>query len=62
MGYVYSRELDYGALHDFKKKQKFGLLKGLDHSKISYRSFRKDFYEESEEVRDMSISLVETLR
>ena len=58
----YTRDLDYAALHDFKKKQKFGLLKKLDHSSISYGSFKRDFYDEAEDVRDMPVPMVDMLR
>lgn len=49
-------------LHEFKKKQRFDLIQKLDHSKIDYRPFRKDFYDEDEEVAKMPIALVDMLR
>jgi hypothetical protein len=54
--------LDTEAMHEFKKKQKFGLLQALDHKKIDYGQFRKDFYQEDEAVANMSDTLVASLR
>lgn len=45
-----------------KKKQKFGLLNELDHTNIKYETFRKDFYIEDEQIRDLPESQVNMLR
>ena len=50
------------ALHDFKKKQRFDLIERLDHSKVDYRPFRKDFYDEDQEVAQLPVPLVDMLR
>ena len=50
------------ALHDFKKKQKFTLLKQLDHKVIDYRPFRKDFYDEDTKVSELPVLTVDMLR
>lgn len=55
-------ELDTEAMHEFKKKQKFSLLEALDHKKIDYSKFRKDFYLEDEAVANMSDTMVAALR
>ena len=49
-------------MHEFKKKQKFSLLEALDHKKIDYGKFRKDFYVEDEAVANMSDTMVAALR
>lgn len=55
-------DLDMTKLHEFKKKQKFDLIQSLDHSKIKYRPFRKDFYDEDDQVAQMPVPMVDMLR
>ena len=50
------------ALHDFKKKQRFDLIAKLDHAKIDYKPFKKDFYDEDEKVAQMPVPMVDMLR
>lgn len=49
-------------MHQAKKQQKFGLLPQLDHRKVDYRPFRKDFYLEDEQIRSLPESQVNRLR
>ncbi len=60
--WVTRSELDQDALHHLKKQQKFGLLQQLDHRKIDYKPFRKDFYAEDDMIKSLPESQVNRLR
>jgi len=55
------RNLDFDAIRN-KKKQKIEPLPVIDHSKVEYEAFNKNFYDEHEEIRDLPDDRVRSLR
>lgn len=55
-------ELDYQAIHEAKKKKKFTDIEELDHKKIKYNRVKNNFYEEHEDVSNLTEKEVAELR
>lgn len=54
--------LSYDSDDPKEKKKEIGSLAPLDHSKIKYPEYNKDFYEEAKEIAEMPDSEVRELK